>query len=107
MKAEPGEIGGKPRFRASDAKIRDHRQTQAAADRRTLDRGDDRLLDAEKAKRLIIEMLGRAAGFRRGAGVGPVGEIGTGAKHLSFGGKHQRAAGGIFVELLELVGDGR
>ena len=105
MKTEPGKIGGKPRFRAGDAEIRDHREPEAAADRRPLDRGDDRLLGAEKTQRLLIEVLRRARCFRRGAGGRPVSKIGAGAEHFSFGSKHQCAAGGIFVERLEGIGE--
>ena len=48
MKAEPREIGGKPGFRAGNAEIRDHGEPQAAADRRALDRGDERLFRPEQ-----------------------------------------------------------
>ena len=59
MKAELGEVGGEARLGAGDAEIRRHRKAQPAADRGAMHGGDDRLLVAEDAHRLDVEMVDR------------------------------------------------
>ena len=54
VKSELGEIGGKPRLRTGDAKIRRHRQTQSTANGGAVNRSHDRLLVAENPHRLNI-----------------------------------------------------
>ena len=60
MKAEPGEVCGKSRFGAGDAEIRRYRESKTAANGRALNGGDDRLLVAENAHGLAIEIASRA-----------------------------------------------
>jgi hypothetical protein len=56
MKAEFREIRGEPRLRAGDAKIRGDGEAEPAADCGAVDGCDDRLLVAEDAHRLDVEM---------------------------------------------------
>ena len=101
MEAEPREVGGEAAFGAGDAEVGHHREAQPAADRRALDRAHARLLGAEQAGRLLVEML---AAFGR-AGLRPVGEIGAGAERLALGAQHVGADVAVAVESLEGIGD--
>ena len=64
MKAELGEVGGEARFGAGDAEIRRYRKAEPAADGGAMDGGDDRLLVAEDAHGLDVEMVDRQVGGR-------------------------------------------
>src|ERR1700722_4675460 len=111
MKAELGEIGGEPRLRAGDAEIRRYRQAQPAADGRTMDGGDDRLLVAEDAHRLDIEVVDRKV--RRRIDLGAlfgllprwIAEIGAGAERLALRRQHRGADFDVAVEFLQRVRD--
>ena len=112
MKAEFCEIGGEPRLRAGDAKIRGNRKPQAAADRGAVDGGDDRLLVAEDAHRLDVEMVdlaqaGSRVGFFARLLLLPrrIVEIGAGAERLALRGKDRRADFDIAVEFLQRIGN--
>ena len=43
MEAEPREVRAEARLRTGDAEVRHHREPEPAADRRAMDRADDRL----------------------------------------------------------------
>src|SRR5215475_4332122 len=98
MKTEPGEVRAEARLRTGDAEIRHHREPEPAADRRTMNRADDRLLGAEQPHRLDVEMADPAlrqlfvgpAAIRREAAA--VAEIGAGAERLALRCQHHRAA---------------
>ena len=109
MKAEPGEVGAEARLGAGDTEIGDHRQPETAADRRAVDRRDDRLPGAKEPIALDVERRHTGGPFA-GAGAlavenAAVAEISAGAERLSLRGKHQRAAIGVVVERLEGRGD--
>ena len=90
MKAQPGEVGGKPRFRAGDAEIRHHREADAGADRGAMHGGDDRLAGAPQPLRFLVQMP--AALCRAGNAIGAsAAEIGAGAEMLALGAQHDRA----------------
>ena len=82
VKAEPVEIGAEARLLAGHPEIGDERETEAAADRRAVDRADHRLAAAEQADRLLVEVPAAAAagGFLHRAGVHALGKIGAGAE---------------------------
>ena len=82
VKAEPVEIGAEPRLLAGDAEIGDEREAEPAADRGAVDRADNRLLRAEQADRLLVEMPSgaAAAAFLHRAGIHALREIGAGAE---------------------------
>ena len=61
MDAELCEVRGEARFARDDAKVRHQRETEPAADRGALNRGDDGLLAAEQAHRLAIQLAGGVA----------------------------------------------
>ncbi len=89
MEAELGEIRGKARFGAGDAEIRGDGEAQPAADGGAMHGGDDRLLVAEDAHRLHIEMVDRQ--IRGGIALRllflllafGIGEVGAGAERLA------------------------
>ena len=97
MEAELGEVRGKARFGAGDAEIRRHRKSKPAADGGAMHGGDDRLLVAEDAHGLDVEMVDRQV--RRRIGLGAlflllprrIAEIGAGAERLALGGEHRGA----------------
>ncbi len=97
MKTEFCEIGGEPRLRAGDAKIRRNRKSQPAADRGAMHGCDDRLLVAEDAHRLDVEMVDRAEAVCRVALGGArllflprrIVEIGAGAERLALRGENR------------------
>ena len=102
-------LARKARLRTGDAEIGDHRQAKPAADRRAVDRGDDRLLGAEQPVAFDIERLhaghrlARAAAFfveRRA-----VAEIGAGAERLALRRQHDGADVDVLVEGFEGAGD--
>src|SRR6266851_3451052 len=82
MKAEPVEIGAKPRFAAGHPEIGNQGEAESAADRRAMHRADDRLFCAEEADRLLVEMPTGAAAcrLRHRPGVHALREIGARAK---------------------------
>ena len=56
MKAEAREVRAEARLGTDDAQIRHQRQAQTAADRRTVDRADDRFARAQQAHRFDVQM---------------------------------------------------
>ncbi|MHC2423754.1 hypothetical protein ACVIST_000499 [Bradyrhizobium elkanii] len=76
-----------------------------------MDRRDDRLLVAEDAHRLNVEMVDRQVGGRIALGAlflllaGRIAEIGAGAERLALRRQHRGADLDIVVELLQRVGD--
>ncbi len=56
MKAQQRKVGAEARFRATHAKIRHQRQTQAATNGSTLNGANNRLTGVKQAYRLIVEM---------------------------------------------------
>ena len=60
MEAELGEVGGEARFGAGDAEVGGYRKAEPAADGGAMDGGDDRLLVAEDAHGLDVEVVDRA-----------------------------------------------
>src|SRR5450432_1507829 len=111
MKAELGEVGREARLGTGDAEIGGERQPQSAADRRAMDRGHDRLLVAEDAHRLDIEMVDRQVRGRIGLGALllllplRIAEIGAGAKRLALGGENRASDFDVGIERLQRVGD--
>ena len=95
------------RLRAGDAEVRHHREPEPAADRRAVDRADDRLLRAEQPHRLHVEVADRRDGLARPqAGLverRAVAEIRAGAERFSLRGEHDGAAFVVLVEGLERV----
>src|SRR6185437_12816259 len=112
MESELGEIRGKPRLGAGDAKIRRDRKAEAAADGRAMDRRDDRLFGAKNPHRLDVEVVdlaetrGRVRAFAGLRGLPRrIVEIGAGAERPALGGEHRGPDLDIAVELLQRVGD--
>ena len=68
MEAEPREVRDEARLRTGHAKVRHHRKPEPAADRRAVNRADDRLLGAEQPHRLHVEVSDRRASPRPAAG---------------------------------------
>jgi hypothetical protein len=102
MKAEPCEVGGKPRFGARHPKIGHHRQAQPAADGGAVNGSDDRLLGTEQPVAFDIKMRcawGRSAQQRAAVAV-IVAEIGAGAEGLALRSQHQSAATGVRIKRL-------
>src|ERR1700675_383124 len=111
MKTEFGEIRGEARFRAGDAEIGRYRKTKPAADGSAMNGRDDRLLVAEDAHGLDVEMVDRQVGGRIGFGLlllllpRRVAEIGAGAERLALRGEHRGADLDVLVEFLQPVRD--
>src|SRR5579863_440383 len=107
MDADFDEIRGKARLGRGDAKIRDQREPEAAADRWSLNRRDHRLLAAKEPHRFEIK---RVAALWRLALIERVVlrtalKVRAGAKRLAFGGEQDAAAAGVLIEGLEGVRD--
>ena len=97
------------RLGAGDAEIGHQREAEPAADRRAVNRADNRLLRAEQAHGLDVEVADRARvrlalHLAIGIQVAAIAEIGAGAEGLALRREHDRAAGGVAVERLEGVG---
>ncbi len=98
VESEAGEVGAEPRLGRSDPEVGGHRHPEATTDRRTLDRGDDRLAGPEQPHRGTVQITGRIRGARRR-------EVGARAEVLALGRQHDRPARPIVVERLEGVGE--
>ncbi len=111
MKSELGEVGGKTRLGTGDAEICRYREAQAAADGRAMHGRHDRLLVAEDAHRLDVEVVDRQVGSRVVLRAGflflpcRIGEIGAGAERLALRGKNRRADFDVAIEFLQCVRD--
>src|SRR4029077_9126625 len=111
MEAELGEIGREARLRPCEAKIRRDREPRAAADRGAMDGSNDRLLVAEDAHRLHIEMVDRQICgriiFRARLLLLPcrITKIGSGAERLALRGEHGSADLDVAVELFQRIRD--
>src|SRR5439155_11331608 len=109
MKTEFCKIGGEARLGAGDAEIGGNRQYQSAADGSAMDGGDDRLLVAEDAHGLNVEMVDRQVRrrilLRARFLLLPlrVGEIGAGAERLALGCEHRGADFDVLVELFQRI----
>src|SRR6185295_15447284 len=103
MEAQAVEIGAEARLRAGHPEVGHQRESEAAADRGAVHRGDDRLARAKQAHRFLVKVL--AGALRRGPGRRAVREIGAGAERLAFGGEHDRAALRVAIEGIESVAD--
>src|SRR5260370_41175948 len=111
MEAEFGKIGREARLGTGDAEIGRYRKSQPAADGRAVDGGDDRLLVAEDAHRLDIEVVDRQVGRRIGLRAlflllpRRIAEIGAGAERLALCGENGSPDFDLAVELLQRIGD--
>ena len=111
MKAELGEVRREARLGAGDAEIRRHREPESAADGGAMHGRDDRLLVAEDAHGLDVEMVDRQVRGRIGLGAlllllpRRIGEIGAGAERLALGREHRGADFDVAVEFLQRIRD--
>src|SRR5438105_4411848 len=105
MKTEPREVRAEARLGTGHAKVRDHGEAEPAADRRPVHRRDDRLLAAEQADGLGVQVPDRLRLLARTASLAieraAVAEIGAGAERLALRREHDRAAIGIRIKDLE------
>src|ERR1700730_2651904 len=97
------EITGETRFRGGDAKVCDQGQTESAADSRSLDRGDDRLLRAKQPYRFEVQGIaaGSSLALIERIVLGAALKVRARAKRLALGGKQNRPACRVVVERLE------
>ena len=109
MESEPREVRAEARLRAGHAEVRHQREPEPAADRRAVNRADDRFPEPEQTDRLYIEVSDRlrllAGPLSRAVERAAIAEIRARAKRLALGRQHDGAAAGILVERLERAGD--
>src|SRR5690606_35264381 len=103
MDAELDEVGAEARVRTGDAEVRKHGKTEAAADRRALDRSDHRLLVREQPDGLLVQRIAPAR--RRTVqhrGLAPS-EVGAGAKRLALRAEQYHASFGGRVDVAQRI----
>ena len=109
MESEPREVRAEARLRAGHAEVRHQREPEPAANRRPVDRADDRFPEPEQTDRLYIKVSDRlrllAGPLPRAVERAAIAEIRARAKRLALGCQHDGAATGILVERLERAGD--
>ncbi|MBA7467312.1 hypothetical protein ES707_02528 [subsurface metagenome] len=111
MKAELGEVRSKAGLGAGDAEVGGNGKAQPTANRGAMHGGDDRLLVAEDAHGLHIEMVDRQV--RRRVLLRllflllalRIGEIGAGAERLALSGQHGGADLDVPIKFLQRIRD--
>jgi hypothetical protein len=88
VEPEPREIRAEAGLQRRDPEIRAQRETQGIADRRALDRGDDRRMGSEQPQRLLVQRSRLPGRVAAGGGT----EVGARAEMLTLGAEDDRAA---------------